>query len=1165
MTSGLSRLDHVNEIEIVDREPLIVDPSVLGAIGLSHSLSSAIADLIDNSLDAGASDISIRFLVEDSHVMGLHIRDDGAGMTAAQLKRAFGLAVKREYQDGALGHFGMGMKSSSMSQAKVLTVYSRCGFEEPVARSLRRHDAGGDGYVDVLSDRAAWDGFDRAFDRRIVSNGTIVEWLGLDTVSNAHDDSTRRAWLGKTIVELRQTLGLTFHRLLAAGDIRIEIEQYDTTLNRAGAPSTVVPLDPFAFHLSGKTGYPKEISAITSSGGRMIATCHILPPNASGPAARLLGERRPHWQGLYLYRNNRLLQASGWHSLLSDASDVQLARVAIDLTDDLLPDVALSPDKNGVVLRPGFIDAIETARNAAGETGFRSFLDDARGAMQQANRRAAQVKPVTEVKSGLPADVLATIETELRHREDARPITIKWRQLEPGQVFWVDHAARALWLNAGYRRRLSGSGAGLLGDASLLKSALFLLLEEYFAKERLVQSALDQIDAWHSVLAAAMAASFDVTVIEADEPEDEVADEDIVDVFDPEEEAKNEPSANAASAGSAGKFGVVRTTPRDTEPLAEIEATEESTGQDEDGESEQDHRLDPSNSDDDFTPQPGLEHVVVSLDPVRDYRVKASETPLLTADEEVALARRIEIGLFAQDRIAVATDMSRLARRELDWVALDGHRAQAQMFGANMRLVMSLAARYQGQGLDFLDLVQEGNLGLLRAIEKFDFKLGYKFSTYATWWVRQGITRGLADQSRTIRVPVHMVEQIHRLQKIKRDLESTTSSAASLEEIATAAGSTVDEVRTVLRFDLEPRSLNDLMLADDDLGGLVWTPLGDLIEDDEAQSAEDLVGALMLEDQLERLLDFFLSEREAGVIRMRFGLGDIQPKTLDQIGDIFGVTRERIRQIEKKTMVKLRDPAFSSSLRDFLDDGLFSVGQEVKEGREAFLLRVGAAPEIDGASPGEASASSRPSPANVLMPSSVRWATRREVEAPAKVSPASEVPAARTPWQPADITDVTDATADSDEASSPAVPADQISSQPDSAPWWKKAGIMDLPIVRPTDTLLLEGLHNGGSIAEIAHAAGFEDHDVAIRLGELLFGLAGDLDVADLAPRHGHLYEPDERDRMVWEFRSGINVERIAANFGRTVLAVVWQLLDNPLRPVTIPKRLRKAARRMAL
>ena len=221
MTSGLSRLDRVNEIEIVDREPLIVDPSVLGAIGLSHSLSSAIADLIDNSLDAGASDISIRFLVEDSHVMGLHIRDDGAGMTAAQLKRAFGLAVKREYQDGALGHFGMGMKSSSMSQARVLTVYSRCGFEVPVARSLRRHDAGGDGYIDVLSDRAAWDGFDRAFDRRIVSNGTIVEWLGLDTVSNAHDDSTRRAWLGKTIIELRQTLGLTFHRLLAVGDIRI--------------------------------------------------------------------------------------------------------------------------------------------------------------------------------------------------------------------------------------------------------------------------------------------------------------------------------------------------------------------------------------------------------------------------------------------------------------------------------------------------------------------------------------------------------------------------------------------------------------------------------------------------------------------------------------------------------------------------------------------------------------------------------------------------------------------------------------------------------------------------------------------------------------------------------------------------------------------------------
>jgi RNA polymerase sigma factor (sigma-70 family) len=1130
MTSELSRLDRVNEIGIVDREPLVVDPSVLGAIGLSHSLSSAIADLIDNSLDAGASDISIRFLVEDSHVMGLHIRDDGAGMTAAQLKRAFGLAVKRKYQDDALGHFGMGMKSSSMSQAKVLTVYSRCGFEEPVARSLRRHDAGGDGYVDVLSERAAWDGFDRAFDRRIVSNGTIVEWLGLDTVSNAHDDSTRRAWLGKTIVELRQTLGLTFHRLLAAGDIRIEIEQYDVALKRAGAPSTVVPLDPFAFHLAGKTGYPKEISAVTSSGGRMTATCHILPPNASGPAARLLGERRPRWQGLYLYRNNRLLQASGWHSLLSDATDVQLARVAIDLTDDLLPDVALSPDKNGVVLRPGFIDAIETARDIAGETGFRSFLDDARGTMHQANRRAAQVKPVTEVKSGLPVEVLATIETELRHREDALPIAIKWRQLEPGQVFWVDHAARTLWLNAGYRRRLSGSAAGLLGDASLLKSALFLLLEEYFAKERLVQSALDQIDAWHSVLAAAMAASFDVMVIEAGVPEEAtgVAETEMAD-DGPEKQTEIVPDDDG------GSIGVLRPEQEDAEPMEESETPSWLTPSDDDG----------------FSPQPGVKHVVVSLDAARDYRQKAGEVPLLSAEEEVLLARRIEAGLFAQERISNTRDLPRIPRRELEVVAVDGRKAQTQMFGANMRLVMSVAARYQGQGLDYLDLVQEGNLGLLRAIEKFDYGLGYKFSTYATWWVRQGITRALADQARTIRVPVHMVEQIQRLRKVQRGLEAESSRDATTNEIALAAGTTAMEVRTVLRHDLPPLSLDEIVLVGHDHHVPVWSTFGELIEDDDAQSAHEWVGSLMLKNQLESLLDS-LSEREAGVIRMRFGLGDNQPKTLDQIGETFGVTRERIRQIEKQTMEKLRDPSRSQSLRDYLDDGLSGVFRDDKKRREAYLLRRGPLLQRVERAPQSITLSRRPSPAHVAMFATIRLAALNDGRvATDSVVVKRESPIAPRPHLRNEATS---------EEESP-VPSSALRADP--APWWKK-DVRDSPQLRDTDTLLLEGLYRGGTVTEIAVASGCEDRAVATRLAELLFGVSGDLDAADFAPRHGDAYESGERDRILWEYRHDVGIDRIAAKVGRTILAVAWQLLDSPLHPVAIPKQLRKAARKAA-
>jgi RNA polymerase primary sigma factor len=301
-----------------------------------------------------------------------------------------------------------------------------------------------------------------------------------------------------------------------------------------------------------------------------------------------------------------------------------------------------------------------------------------------------------------------------------------------------------------------------------------------------------------------------------------------------------------------------------------------------------------------------------TADPVKDYLKQIGKVALLNAAEEVELAMRIEAGLFAEDKLANTTGISRELERELRWVARDGQRAKSHLLGANLRLVVSLAKRYTGRGMQFLDLIQEGNLGLIRAVEKFDYTKGFKFSTYATWWIRQAITRAMADQARTIRIPVHMVEVINKLARVQRQMLQDLGREPTPEELSRELDMTPEKVIEVQKYGREPISLHTPLGEDGD------SEFGDLIEDTEAVVPADAVGFTMLQKQLESLLDS-LSEREAGVIRMRFGLGDGMPKTLDQIGDTFGVTRERIRQIESKTMAKLRHPSRSQSLRDYLE------------------------------------------------------------------------------------------------------------------------------------------------------------------------------------------------------------------------------------------------------
>ena len=302
-----------------------------------------------------------------------------------------------------------------------------------------------------------------------------------------------------------------------------------------------------------------------------------------------------------------------------------------------------------------------------------------------------------------------------------------------------------------------------------------------------------------------------------------------------------------------------------------------------------------------------------TADPVKDYLKQIGKVALLNAELEVELAKRIEAGLFAEEKLATDKKLTREAERDLKWVVKDGQRAKSHLLEANLRLVVSLAKRYTGRGMQFLDLIQEGNLGLIRAVEKFDYTKGYKFSTYATWWIRQAITRAMADQARTIRIPVHMVEVINKLARVQRQLLQDLGREPTPEELARELDMTPEKVVEVQKYGREPISLSTPLGEDGD------SEFGDLIEDTEAVVPADAVGFTMLQRELERILDS-LHPREAGVIRSRFGLGDGVQKTLDQIGEEFGVTRERIRQIESKTMSKLRHPSRSQMLRDYLEN-----------------------------------------------------------------------------------------------------------------------------------------------------------------------------------------------------------------------------------------------------
>ncbi|THG30559.1 hypothetical protein E6C70_14415 [Glaciibacter flavus] len=479
--------------DVVETVELVPDESITDSIGRGHTLATAVADIIDNSLDAHAERILVRFVVEDDRLVAVRIRDDGDGMTPPMLLDAMRLGRQQNRDDAALGHFGIGLKAASLSQALTLTVYSMSHAVAPCAVRIRRGSFTGEVLDHVAAERGfEWDA------RGPQSTGTVVEWRDLETISHSQIPTERRGWLDRTITALAHALGLTFHRIIQLRGVRITIDTWDQRTEAAGPPRVVEPRDPFQFSLTGKTGYPTAISATTSDGAQLDAECFILPPRSDSPSVWLLGRTPVDWQGIYIYRNDRLLQAGGWLDVRPNDKRLRLARIRIDLTKPLERHLRLRHEKSGVTPTPEFSSALEAAVNSSGLT-LDIFRSHAQDVLRASNVRTSTVKPAVPIGQGLPDRVVEAIRNELGERDDD-PIEVEWEMLSEDRLFDMQLEQRRIVFNLGYRAALGSS------DNALVPTLVYLLLENYFTKDWLRDSTKAQIDAWQKIATAAMLA-----------------------------------------------------------------------------------------------------------------------------------------------------------------------------------------------------------------------------------------------------------------------------------------------------------------------------------------------------------------------------------------------------------------------------------------------------------------------------------------------------------------------------------------------------------------------------------------------------------------------------------------------------------------------------------
>jgi hypothetical protein len=478
--------------DVVDLQP---DESITDAMGRGHSLGTAVADIIDNALDADAERVLVTFVVENDHLRSVRIRDDGGGMTQTALIGAMTLGHPRARGSHALGHFGIGLKAASLSQAKTLTVFTQSANEQACALRIERGSFKGH----ILNPVSAREGL--TWDARgPASTGTVVEWSELETANYSRVATERRAWLNTTISSLAETLGLAFHRLIHLRGIRITIEVFDRGLGLSGPPRTVEPRDPFNFSTTGHSAYPATISAATADGAVLAAECFVLPPRSDSPSAWLLGKNPVDWQGLYVYRNDRLLQAGGWLDIRPFDKRMRLARVRIELTPELERHLRLRHEKNGVTATPEFSAALESA-SAPGGITLDSYRLDASDVLKKSNARVVRIKPAVPVSAGLPDRVIEAVQKELGEN-DAEPIEVTWQILPDDLLFELRLEGRQLVLNLGYRAALGGE------DSTLFATLSYLLLESHFTKGWLGAGTRAQIDAVQKVALAALLAQF---------------------------------------------------------------------------------------------------------------------------------------------------------------------------------------------------------------------------------------------------------------------------------------------------------------------------------------------------------------------------------------------------------------------------------------------------------------------------------------------------------------------------------------------------------------------------------------------------------------------------------------------------------------------------------
>lgn len=488
--------------DVVQRIKLAPDAGLVKSLGANHTLESAIADLVDNSIDAGATRVSIRLLTHDDRLTQVEVLDNGKGMDAASANAAMTIGHQRAYAEGDLGHFGMGLKAASFGHSDVLTVWSTSYGATPVGRRIRRTDFSKDFTCEVLSADAA---HERAVERQVVTGseeGTSIVWTDVRNAYRGRNPDEARSWLSTRNEALRSHLGVTFHRLIAAKRLHIDVLIDEVGEALAGPGIPILPIDPFGYAKSGHPEYPKDLIA-KAGDTRVKLRCHVWPAKSDVTGFRIGTKSGEHFQGFYIYRNDRLLQLGGWSDTATPTPARQLARVVLEDTGAIGPFVTMNPEKSGLKFEPVFHDAINKAEASDGTT-FLTFLQDAESIYTDANKRRRERKPVIRPDKGIAPAVRKRIGSELSFI-DGDAVNVKWRRMPAGEFLDVDHRNKTLWLNSRYRGLFAPDG-GSLNDAPVLKALLYLLTHHVFEGQILGSRDKDEISLWKSVLGAAAAA-----------------------------------------------------------------------------------------------------------------------------------------------------------------------------------------------------------------------------------------------------------------------------------------------------------------------------------------------------------------------------------------------------------------------------------------------------------------------------------------------------------------------------------------------------------------------------------------------------------------------------------------------------------------------------------